>query len=75
MVGHRRPLFVLFGSSIVQFSFSNDGWGATLADIYARKVYIYKYPSASANPLPRTYNTLYIVQGQHQTDEPHLPFR
>jgi hypothetical protein len=33
-----RPLFVLFGSSIVQFSFSNGGWGAALADIYARKV-------------------------------------
>lgn len=38
MVGPARPLFVLFGSSIVQFSFSNDGWGSTLADIYARKV-------------------------------------
>ncbi|XP_010925101.1 GDSL esterase/lipase WDL1 [Elaeis guineensis] len=37
MVGSGRPLFVLFGSSIVQFSFSNEGWGATLADIYARK--------------------------------------
>lgn len=33
-----RPLFVLFGSSIVQYSFSNGGWGAVLADIYARKV-------------------------------------
>lgn len=28
---------MLFGSSIVQLSFSNGGWGATLADIYARK--------------------------------------
>jgi len=28
---------VLFGSSIVQYSFSNGGWGAALADIYARK--------------------------------------
>ncbi|XP_077222653.1 SGNH hydrolase-type esterase superfamily protein [Tasmannia lanceolata] len=37
MVGPNRPLFVLFGSSIVQFNFSNGGWGATLADIYARK--------------------------------------
>ncbi|KAA8534074.1 hypothetical protein F0562_031733 [Nyssa sinensis] len=26
-----------YGSSIVQLSFSNGGWGATLADIYARK--------------------------------------
>jgi len=37
MVGPRRPLFVLFGSSIVQYSFANGGWGAALADIYARK--------------------------------------
>uniref|UniRef100_A0A5B7A476 Putative GDSL esterase/lipase CPRD49-like isoform X1 n=1 Tax=Davidia involucrata TaxID=16924 RepID=A0A5B7A476_DAVIN len=37
MVGPQRPQFVLFGSSIVQVSFSNGGWGAILADIYARK--------------------------------------
>ncbi|KAJ7959655.1 GDSL esterase/lipase CPRD49 [Quillaja saponaria] len=37
MVGPVRPQFVLFGSSIVQLSFSNGGWGAILADIYARK--------------------------------------
>ncbi|GLT37604.1 hypothetical protein SLA2020_119120 [Shorea laevis] len=37
MVGPSRPLFVLFGSSIVQFSYSNQGWAAILADIYARK--------------------------------------
>ncbi|XP_043698508.1 GDSL esterase/lipase CPRD49-like [Telopea speciosissima] len=37
MVGPQRPLFVLFGSSIVQLSYSDDGWGATLADIYSRK--------------------------------------
>ncbi|XVF08278.1 hypothetical protein REPUB_Repub06bG0212700 [Reevesia pubescens] len=37
MFGPGRPLFVLFGSSIVQFSYSNEGWGAILADIYARK--------------------------------------
>ncbi|KAH0459177.1 hypothetical protein IEQ34_011991 [Dendrobium chrysotoxum] len=37
MVGPSRPLFVLFGSSIVQYSFSNGGWGAILTDIYARK--------------------------------------
>ncbi|KAJ8443906.1 hypothetical protein Cgig2_032730 [Carnegiea gigantea] len=40
MVGPPRPQFVLFGSSIIQFSFSNDGWGAMLADIYARKVFL-----------------------------------
>jgi hypothetical protein len=38
MVGPERPVIVLFGSSIVQYSFSNGGWGAILADIYARKV-------------------------------------
>ncbi|CAI0425384.1 unnamed protein product [Linum tenue] len=37
MAGLARPQFVLFGSSIVQMSFSNGGWGAILADIYARK--------------------------------------
>ncbi|PKA55106.1 GDSL esterase/lipase CPRD49 [Apostasia shenzhenica] len=37
MVGPSRPIFVLFGSSIVQYSFSNGGWGAILSDIYARK--------------------------------------
>ncbi|KAA3454103.1 GDSL esterase/lipase CPRD49 [Gossypium australe] len=37
MVGPVRPQFVLFGSSIVQLSFSNGGWGAILADVYARK--------------------------------------
>ncbi|KAF5794961.1 putative SGNH hydrolase-type esterase domain, SGNH hydrolase superfamily [Helianthus annuus] len=37
MVGPERPQIVLFGSSIVQLSFSNDGWGAILADVYARK--------------------------------------
>uniref|UniRef100_A0A7N0TT38 SGNH hydrolase-type esterase domain-containing protein n=1 Tax=Kalanchoe fedtschenkoi TaxID=63787 RepID=A0A7N0TT38_KALFE len=37
MVGPVRPQFVLFGSSIVQTSFSNGGWGAILTDIYSRK--------------------------------------
>ncbi|KAL3531694.1 hypothetical protein ACH5RR_005215 [Cinchona calisaya] len=37
MVGPERPQFVLFGSSIVQFAYSQEGWGAILTDIYARK--------------------------------------
>ncbi|EEF28734.1 GDSL esterase/lipase CPRD49 [Ricinus communis] len=37
MVGPTRPQFVLFGSSIVQLSFSHGGWGSHLSDIYARK--------------------------------------
>ncbi|CDY71871.1 BnaUnng04690D [Brassica napus] len=36
MVGPGRPQIVLFGSSIVQYSFINGGWGATLADVYSR---------------------------------------
>ncbi|KAM3357387.1 GDSL esterase/lipase CPRD49 [Capsicum galapagoense] len=37
MVGPQRPQFVLFGSSIVQISYSNGGWGAILSEIYSRK--------------------------------------
>ncbi|KAF3449545.1 hypothetical protein FNV43_RR10274 [Rhamnella rubrinervis] len=37
MVGPARPQFVLFGSSIVQFSFDSGGWGATLAYLYGRQ--------------------------------------
>ncbi|KAF7825540.1 GDSL esterase/lipase CPRD49-like [Senna tora] len=37
MVGPVRPQFVLFGSSIVQFSFGNQGWGAILAHLYSRR--------------------------------------
>ncbi|XP_026458935.1 GDSL esterase/lipase CPRD49-like [Papaver somniferum] len=37
MVGPERPQFVLFGSSIVQLSYRDGGWGAILADIYSRK--------------------------------------
>nr|AAL31218.1 At2g38180/F16M14.11 [Arabidopsis thaliana] len=36
MVGPVRPQIVLFGSSIVQYSFTDRGWGATLADLYSR---------------------------------------
>nr|AFK45704.1 unknown [Lotus japonicus] len=37
MVGPVRPQIVLFGSSIVQLSYNNEGWGAILANLYARK--------------------------------------
>ncbi|KAM6574251.1 hypothetical protein CsatA_022578 [Cannabis sativa] len=37
MVGPVRPQFVLFGSSIVEMSFSHEGWGSMLADLYSRK--------------------------------------
>nr|XP_043621453.1 GDSL esterase/lipase CPRD49-like [Erigeron canadensis] len=41
MVGPKRPQFVLFGSSIVEYSFREQGWGAILADIYSRKADIF----------------------------------
>jgi hypothetical protein len=34
---------VLFGSSIVQLSYINEGWGAILAHIYARKVFFFHF--------------------------------
>ncbi|XP_022145517.1 GDSL esterase/lipase At2g38180-like [Momordica charantia] len=37
MVGPVRPKFVIFGSSIVQFSFDDKGWGADIANLYARQ--------------------------------------
>ncbi|CAJ2655961.1 unnamed protein product [Trifolium pratense] len=37
MVGPLRPQIVLFGSSIVQLSFSDDGWGSILTNLYSRK--------------------------------------
>ncbi|KAK7283979.1 hypothetical protein RIF29_13729 [Crotalaria pallida] len=37
MVGPVRPQFVLFGSSIVQYSFYDHGWAAVLSHLYARK--------------------------------------
>ncbi|KAK7294694.1 hypothetical protein RJT34_17587 [Clitoria ternatea] len=37
MVGPRMPQFVLFGSSIVQFSYIHQGWGAILSHLYSRK--------------------------------------
>ncbi|KAL8039171.1 hypothetical protein ABFX02_10G017400 [Erythranthe guttata] len=37
MVGPTRPQIVLFGSSVVQMCYNVGGWGAILADLYARK--------------------------------------
>lgn len=37
MAGPKRPEIVLFGSSIVQFSYSHEGWGAILTDLYSCK--------------------------------------
>ncbi|KAK2414678.1 GDSL esterase/lipase CPRD49 [Trifolium repens] len=44
-----RPQIVLFGSSIVQFNHYGEGWGATLAHLYARKADIVLRGYASWN--------------------------
>ncbi|CAI9298677.1 unnamed protein product [Lactuca saligna] len=41
MVGPARPQFVLFGSSIVQFGFLQEGWAADLSHYYARKADVF----------------------------------
>ncbi|KAM3340435.1 GDSL esterase/lipase CPRD49 [Capsicum galapagoense] len=41
MIGPSRPLFALFGSSIVELSSTYNGWGATLTFLYARKADIF----------------------------------
>lgn len=43
MVGPIRPQIVLFGSSIVQLSYSDEGWGSILTNLYSRKVLSYIY--------------------------------
>ncbi|MCO5610845.1 hypothetical protein L7F22_065087 [Adiantum nelumboides] len=32
-----RPLFVLYGASMTEYSFNTGGWGASLTNLYARK--------------------------------------
>ncbi|KAM3288009.1 GDSL esterase/lipase CPRD49 [Capsicum chacoense] len=41
MIGPSRPVFALFGSSIVELSSTHNGWGATLTFLYARKADIF----------------------------------
>lgn len=41
MVGPGRPEFVLFGSSIVQLSLHDGGWGSILSELYDRKADIF----------------------------------
>lgn len=38
-----RPKIVLFGDSITEDSFGDGGWGASLADLLRRKVYIFLF--------------------------------
>lgn len=40
MASYARPKFVLYGASMTEFSFCHGGWGAALADLYCRKVFV-----------------------------------
>ncbi|KAL6987810.1 GDSL esterase/lipase wdl1 [Sarracenia purpurea var. burkii] len=71
MVGPERPQFVLFGSSIVQFSYSNEGWGALLADIYSRKADIFLRGYAGWNS-SRGVQVLNQVFPKNATTQPSL---
>ncbi|KAG4936869.1 hypothetical protein JHK85_051788 [Glycine max] len=62
MLGTLRPQFVLFGSSIVQYSYY-EGWGATLSHLYARKHYL----SCGRNPSFKKF--LSTVDGIHLSTE------
>lgn len=50
-----RPQFVLFGDSITQQSFRPGGWGAALADRYARKVFISFSTATDFEELPKIF--------------------
>ncbi|PWA96474.1 SGNH hydrolase-type esterase domain-containing protein [Artemisia annua] len=69
MVGPRRPQFVLFGSSIVEYSFGEQGWGAILADIYSRKADIFLRGYGGWN----SRQALQVVDQVFPTDDPVQP--
>jgi hypothetical protein len=46
-----RPRLVLFGASITEQSFASGGWGAALADHFARQVRQHSSHSPFAPPL------------------------
>uniref|UniRef100_K7MTI7 SGNH hydrolase-type esterase domain-containing protein n=1 Tax=Glycine max TaxID=3847 RepID=K7MTI7_SOYBN len=71
MVGPVRPQFVLFGSSIVQLSFSLQGWGAILAHLYARKADIILRGYSGWNSR-RAVQVLDEIFPKNATEQPEL---
>ncbi|XP_057808139.1 GDSL esterase/lipase CPRD49-like [Salvia miltiorrhiza] len=69
MVGTRRPQLVLFGSSVVQMSFNVGGWGAILADLYARKADVLLRGYSGWN----TRMALHVLDEVFPKDEPVQP--
>nr|KYP63535.1 GDSL esterase/lipase CPRD49 [Cajanus cajan] len=70
MIGTARPQFVLFGSSIVQYSFY-EGWGATLSHLYARKADIVMRGYAAWNSR-RALEVLDIIFPKDAKEQPSL---
>ncbi|KAL4572381.1 hypothetical protein LXL04_019155 [Taraxacum kok-saghyz] len=69
MVGPLRPQFVLFGSSIVQLGFYQDGWGSDLAHHYSRKADIFMRGYSGWN----SRQALRVVEQVFPKDDPVKP--
>ncbi|XP_061344455.1 GDSL esterase/lipase WDL1-like [Gastrolobium bilobum] len=70
MIGPTRPQFVLFGSSIVQYSYY-EGWGAILSHLYARKADIILRGYAAWNSR-RALQVLDKIFPENNTEQPSL---
>lgn len=71
MVGPMRPQFVLFGSSIVQLSYSLQGWGAILSHLYSRKADIVLRGYSGWNS-KRALQVLDEIFPKNATEQPSL---
>ncbi|KAL2629487.1 hypothetical protein R1flu_014173 [Riccia fluitans] len=69
MAGHQRPLFVLFGASMTQYSFELGGWGAALADLYQRQADVLLRGFSGWN----TRRALEVIQEMFPKDIPRQP--
>ncbi|XP_061344454.1 GDSL esterase/lipase WDL1-like [Gastrolobium bilobum] len=70
MLGPTRPQFVLFGSSIVQYSY-HESWGAILSHLYARKADIILRGYAAWNTR-RALQVLDKIFLKNNTEQPSL---
>lgn len=67
----QRPKFGVFGSSIVQYAFHNNGWLSILADLYSRKADIVLRGNAGWNSR-RALQVLDIVSPKTADVQPDL---
>ena len=65
-----RPKIYLFGDSITEFSFDEGGWGASLANHFARTVL---FPFMASNIYIYIYFSLLVVDdGDFETSLPYI---